>query len=66
MHVVLKIVLFILLLPSGAGIIYRSVDRMYASVVEYTTATGRDVCLLVETLLVIVYCGILIWYFFIR
>ena len=66
MSIVLKIVLFIFLLPLGAGIIYRSVDRIYASAVEYRSATGKDVCSLVATFLVLVYCGILIWYFFVR
>jgi TRAP-type C4-dicarboxylate transport system permease small subunit len=66
MSIVLKIVLFIILLPLGAGIIYRSGDRIHASVVEYRSATGRDICLLVETFFVLVYCGLLIWYFFVR
>jgi TRAP-type C4-dicarboxylate transport system permease small subunit len=65
MSIVLKIVLFLLLLPLGAGIIYRSVDRIHANAVEYRSATGRDVCLLVATVLVLVYCGILVWYFFV-
>jgi len=66
MSIVLKIILFIFLLPFGAGIIYRSVNRLYANVVRYPSATGKDVCLLVATLLVLVYCGILVWYFFVR
>jgi hypothetical protein len=66
MSILLKIILFILLLPFGAGIIYRSVDRIHASFVEARSATGRDVCLLVATFLVLVYCGLLVWYFFVR
>ena len=65
MFIVLKILLFLFLLPSGAGIIYRSVDRIYANAVEYPSATGKDVCLFVATLVVLVYCGILVWYFFV-
>jgi len=66
MSIVLKILLFILLLPFGAGIIYRSVDRLYTNAVEYPSATGKDVCLLVATVLVLIYGGILVWYFFVR
>jgi hypothetical protein len=66
MSIVLKIVLFILLLPFGAGIIYRSVDRIHASAVGYRSATGRDVCLLVATVLVLAYCGFLVWFLFVR
>ena len=66
MSIVLKIVLFIILLPFGAGIIYRSVDRIHANAVSYRSATGKDVCLLVATFLVLAYCGILVWYFFVR
>lgn len=66
MSIVLKIVLFIVLLLFGAGIIYLSVDRIYAKAVEYPSATGKDVCLLVATFFVLVYCGVLVWYFFVR
>jgi len=66
MPIILKIILFVVLLPFGAGIIYRLVDMIYAGAVEFRSATGKDVCLLVATFLVLVYCGILVWYFFIK
>jgi hypothetical protein len=66
MTIIWKIVLFVLLLPFGAGIIYRAVDMIYASIVQYRSATGRDVCLLVATALVLTYCGFLVWFIFVR
>ena len=66
MSIVWKIILFILLLPFGAGIIYRSVDRIHASFVMVRSATARDVCLLVATVLVLTYCGFLVWFIFVR
>ena len=65
MSIALKIVLFVLLLPIGAGIIYRSLDRVYATVVQYPSATGKDICMILGTLLALAYCGLLVWYFFI-
>ena len=65
MSIVLKIVLFIFLLPLGAGIIYRSVDRIYASAVEYRSATGKDVCSLVATFLVAFFAVAFALFFFV-
>ena len=61
MSIVLKIVLFVLLFPFGAGIIYRSVDRL-----GVRGATARDVWQLVAGALVLTYGGFLVWFIFVR
>ena len=66
MPLALKIVVFILLLPIGGIIIYKLVDGIYSSVVEYQSATGRDVCVIFGGVLVLIYWVVLAWLFFIH
>ncbi len=66
MSIVLRIILLLFILPFGAGIIYRTGDRLYSIFARYPSMTGKHVCLLVETVFVLMYFGLLVWYLFVR
>ena len=61
-----KILVFVVLFIVGGGAFYRLSDNVLFSIKGSTSATGRDVWLLVQTFLVILYAGGLIWYLFIK
>ena len=65
-YLLLKVVGCLLLMGAGRGMIYRFVDRVWLSAVDNPSKTGKDVCRLVASTLVLNYIGVLIWLFFIH
>ena len=61
-----KVLMFVILLVVGGGAFYKISDNIFFSIKGSTSATGRDVWLLVQGFLFLLYAGGLLWYFFIR
>lgn len=64
MPLIVKILLGVFFWWIGGALIYRYMDKIYYRLSQYPSATSKDVYLIIETVVFIIYTVFLVWFIF--